>query len=120
VIYSSQYYLTALLEKLGHGAGELPDNHHYIAITIPNGVGYEALNPAHLSGWDSRPPGGSSTAYGETWQHERRSLVLIVPSVIAQPDNNVPINPEHPDFGRITHSLHQPVWWDRGLFGPPS
>jgi RES domain-containing protein len=26
------------------------------------------------------------------------------------------INPEHPEFPRVTHSLHQPVWWDRRLF----
>jgi len=37
-----------MLEKLVHGSGRLPPNQHFIKITIPNGVGYEALNPAHL------------------------------------------------------------------------
>jgi hypothetical protein len=32
-----------------------------------------------------------------------------VPSIVARVESNVLINPEHPEFGRITHGLHQPV-----------
>lgn len=39
-----------------------------------------------------------------------------MPSVVARMDKNILINPEHPEFGRITVSLHQPVWWDERLF----
>ena len=74
------------------------------------------LNPAHLPGWDdiSRE---ASRAYDDAWQTSRRSLLLLVPSVVARMARNVLINPEHAEFPRITHSLHQPVWWDRRLFG---
>ena len=93
-----------------------PPNQHFIEITIPNGVTYEMLNPAHLPGWDdiSRE---ASRAYDDAWQTSRRSLLLLVPSVVARMARNVLINPEHAEFPRITHSLHQPVWWDRRLFG---
>ncbi len=74
------------------------------------------LNPAHLPGWDAARPSASQT-YGEAWQTSRRSLLLLVPSVVARMELNVLINPEHAEFPRITHSLHQPVWWDRRLFG---
>ncbi len=26
------------------------------------------------------------------------------------------INPQHPEFKKVSHSLHQPVWWDNRLF----
>ena len=116
LIYASEHYSTAMLEILANGAGQFPDNQHFIEITIPNGVSYELLNPAHLPGWDTNRA-GASQVYGEAWQSGRRSLLLLVPSVVARMERNVLINPEHAEFPRITHSLHQPVWWDRRLFG---
>lgn len=115
MIYTSEHYSTALLEKLVRGQGRIPKNQHYIEVTIPNGASYEIVNTARLSGWDSFPP-GISQAYGEAWQHDRRSLILIVPSVVARLDMNILINPDHSEFPRISHSLHQPVWWDARLF----
>ena len=35
VIYASEHYSTAMLEKLAHGSGRLPPNQHFIAIAIP-------------------------------------------------------------------------------------
>ena len=32
-------------------------------------------------------------------------------------DRNVLINPAHPEFSDIRTSLHEPVFWDRRLFG---
>jgi RES domain-containing protein len=117
MIYASEHYSTALLEKLVHGSGRLPPNQHYIEITIPNGVGYEVLDPASLPGWDDAGC-AVSQAFGEAWQKSRRSLVLIVPSVVARLDSNILINPESPEFPRINRvSLHRPVWWDRRLLG---
>jgi RES domain-containing protein len=117
LIYASEHYSTALLEILANGAGRIPDNQHFIQITIPSGVSYELVNPAHLPGWDTNR-GNVSQLYGEAWHASRRSLILLVPSVVARIDLNLLINPEHPEFPRISHSLHQPVWWDRRLFGP--
>lgn len=120
LIYTSEHYSTAMLEILANGAGRFPANQHFIQITIPNGVSYEMLSTAHLPGWDT-PRSPPSQAYGEAWQTARRSLLLLVlvlvPSVVARMELNVLINPEHAEFPRITHSLHQPVRWDRRLFG---
>jgi RES domain-containing protein len=116
VIYTSEHYSTAMLEILANGTGKLPGNQHFIQIAIPNSLSHELLNPVHLPGWDTSRP-GVSRSYGAAWQSSRRSLLLLVPSVVARMELNVLINPEHPEFPRITHSLHQPVWWDRRLFG---
>lgn len=115
MIYASEHYATAMLEKLAHGSGFLPPNQHYIEITIPNGVSYETLNIAHLPGWDE-PGGSASKPFGELWRQSRRSAVLIVPSLVARIESNILINPEHPDARAITHGLHQPVWWDTRLY----
>ena len=68
-----------------------------------------------LSDWDLTPP-IASRAFGEKWQKERRSLILIVPSIVARLDNNILINPSHSTFHQIEVSLHKPVFWDRRLF----
>lgn len=117
VIYASQHYSTAMLEQLVRASGKLPPHQHFIEITIPSGVTYEMLNPAQLPGWDDASR-VASQAHGEVWQTSHRSLLLLVPSIVARMELNVLINPEHPEFPRITHSLHHPVWWDRRLFGP--
>lgn len=116
IIYASEHYSTALLEKLVHGAGRLPPNQHYIKITIPRGLSYEMFSPAALPGWDLMPATVSKT-FGERWNLEKRSTILLVPSVVARLDRNVLINPAHPDFKAVEASLHEPVFWDRRLFG---
>lgn len=116
LIYASEHYSTGMLEKLVHGSGRMPPNQHFIEITIPNGVSYEIVEPAHLPGWDEQS-GAVSRAYGEGWQQQGRSLLLLVPSIVARMENNILFNPDHPEFRQVTHGLHRPVWWDRRLFG---
>ncbi len=116
MIYTAEHYSTAMLEKLVHGNGRIPANQHGIEITIPPGVTYEMLSTAHHPGWDAEDC-LVAKAYGAAWQQSRRSLLLIVPSVAARMERNVLINTGHPEAHRITHSLHQPIWWDGRLFG---
>ena len=115
VLYASEHYSTALLEKLVHANGILPPNQHFIEITIPNKTPYEVLDPAALPAW-AEATAAASKAFGEAWQQSKRSLLLIVPSVVARPDRNFLFNPQHPLFRTLQDSLPQPVWWDRRLF----
>lgn len=114
MIYASEHYSTAMLEKLVHGNGHMPPNQHWIEITIPPGVPYEVFSTAHHSGWEAEDC-LVSKAHGEQWQRSMRSLLLIVPSVVARMEQNILINDSHPEVHRITHGLHQPIWWDRRL-----
>jgi len=115
MIYTSETYSLAMLEKLVHGNGHIPPNQHWIAITIPPGVSYEVFSTAHHPGWEAEDC-RVAKAFGEAWQKSSRSLLLIVPSVVARMERNLLINDRHEDLRRITGSLHQPVWWDRRLF----
>jgi RES domain-containing protein len=115
VIYTGEHYSTAMLEKLAHGNGGMPPNQHWIEITIPPGVSYEMFSTAHYAGWEAEDC-CVAKAYGESWQKSQRSLLLIVPSVVARMERNVLINPDHHELSHVIYSLHQPIWWDRRLF----
>ncbi|MFT4075059.1 MAG: RES domain-containing protein [Asticcacaulis sp.] len=115
LIYASANYATALLEKLVHGGGILPDNQHFIQITIPPQVSYERYDTKAHPGWDSSDERQCKT-YGDAWYAERRSVILLVKSAVTKIDDNILINPTHPEFGRLTASLHEPVYWDERLF----
>lgn len=115
VIYASEHYSTAMLEKLAHGAGSLPPNQHFITIRVPVSASFEAITKDHLRGWDTPEP-TVSREFGETWLREGRSAILLVPSFVARLERNVLINPAHPDARRVETSLPEPVWWDERLF----
>jgi RES domain-containing protein len=117
MIYASEHYSTAMLEKLVHGSGHLPPNQHFISIAIDAGVSYEMFSSAHNPGWEQADM-AIAKAYGEAWLLSGRSAILIVPSVVARMECNVLINPAHPDSSRVRPSLHQPIWWDSRLFSP--
>ncbi len=122
MIYASKNYSTSVLEKLVHGSGLMPRNQHYVQITIPHGVSYElfSMHAPTSRGWDDPVP-AVSKIYGDGWYRSRRSLLLIVPSVVARIEHNIIINPDHPEFVNIHRqgsvSMHQPVVWDSRLFG---
>ncbi|HYF38041.1 MAG TPA: RES domain-containing protein [Gemmatimonadales bacterium] len=120
VIYASEHYATALLEKLVHaGRTGLPGSHHAAAILIPDDIRLEALDPATLPGWDA-DDSGPARAYGDSWHASLRSAVLIVPSIPGQPiERNFIINPAHPDAVRMQVGQPFEVVWDGRLFGPP-
>lgn len=115
VIYTSEHYGTAMLEKLAHYNGILPPNQHFIEIEIPSGVSYEVVTKDSIDGW-YRPDGKESREFGQKWIEENRSAILYVPSVISREENNVLINPHHPDSSRINVGKEKPVRWDTRLF----
>jgi RES domain-containing protein len=116
VIYASEHYSNAMLEKLARGNGLLPPNQNFVVITVPKGTSYEVVTKDHLPGWDTRQP-AASREFGAQWVEEGRSPILLVPSYVARIERNVVINPAHADAAAIEASLPEPVWWDERLFG---
>jgi RES domain-containing protein len=108
-----------MLKKLAHGSGVLPPNQHWIKITIPNGITYEPFSVAHMPSW-ADPSATEAEAYGAAWQASKRTLLLLVPSVVARIEYNFVLNPEHPEYPKVTYGLPQPCWWDSRLFAPPA
>lgn len=121
VIYASEHYSTALLEKLAYCNGVLPANQHFVEATIPAGVSYEVVTGDTVPAWD-HPNCASARAFAAAWYLERRSAILFVPSVVARTERNIVINSGHVDFGRydIEVGLETPVRWDQRLFLGPA
>lgn len=116
IIYLSEHYSTAMLEKLVHSSGVMPRNQHYIRITIPPGLSYEMFDPARHPGWDGARE-DICKRYGDVWYEEQRSALLLVPSIPARIERNILVNPRHSEAAAITHELPAPVWWDERLYG---
>ena len=115
VIYASEHYSTAMLEKLVHGNGRLPPNQHFIVITVPKGTSFEVATKDQLPGWDTLEP-SILRDFGEQWLQQGHSAILLVPSFVARLETNVLVNPAHRDAGSIERNRPEPVWWDERLF----
>jgi RES domain-containing protein len=121
LIYASEHYATAILEKLVHaGRTRLPGAHHAASIDIPDDLTTELFDPRAAPGWETEDS-ASARAYGDEWHASARTAVLIVPSLPGQPvERNFIINPAHADAARITVGPPFDIVWDGRLFGPPS
>ncbi|MEQ5777953.1 RES domain-containing protein [Thalassospira sp. NFXS8] len=115
VIYCSEHYSTAMLEKLVHFNGEVPNGQHFVKIIFPAGISYEVFSAAHHSDWHAENE-QTARQFGSKWFHEKRSCILLVPSIVARDEHNILINTLHPDFSQITTGLEQPIWWDDRLY----
>ena len=115
VIYASETYAGALLEKLAHtNVGLVPSTQSWIEIVVPAGWIVEEVKDHDLPGWDDASQ-QASRAYGNEWYDHRRTTVALVPSVVTRVERNVIFNQEHPDFSHIKAGKPTPVVWDRRL-----
>lgn len=108
MIYASEGYSTAMLEKLVR-LGEMPPNQRFVEITIPSGTSYEVVTKDSLPRWHERNC-AVSRAFGAQWFRETRTAILLVPSVVARMERNVLIHPEHRDAKRIRVGVETPIW----------
>lgn len=117
VIYGALSYSCAMLETLAHaGIGRIPRTHRHVTVDVADGVSVERRDADALpDGWDAEGS-ASARAFGDRWLDERRSAVLVVPSVVARLDRIALVNPRHPDAALLRPSEPERVVWDRRLF----
>jgi RES domain-containing protein len=117
VIYGSLGFACAMLEILAHASiGRIPSTHRYVLADVPEGISVERHDAAILpDGWDAESL-AVSRKFGDQWLTECRSLVLLVPSVVARIEFNALVNPAHPEATYLKISEPEPVIWDRRLF----
>jgi RES domain-containing protein len=110
VIYASETFAGAILEVLVHSnLGRLPKTHACVEIIIPDDLTTETVTSLSIDQKKSR-------AFGDQWVRERRTAVLLVPSIVTGGrERNILINPALPEFVRIiAHDLFE-VSWDPRL-----
>jgi RES domain-containing protein len=117
VIYCALSYAGAMLEQLVHAnTGRVPKNQKYVVISIPESVSVERRSRDELlKGWETEDY-RVSRAIGDAWVASGRSAVLLVPSVVAEMETDVLVNPAHSQFKLIRVSKPRAVKWDERLF----
>ena len=110
VIYASEHYATALLEKAAQlNSIKIPRTLMWVRINIPAGAIMEEVRPEELLNWDADYK-ETSRRFGNRWYDDARSLVLLVPSMAApRLERNLLINQHHPQFARVTATTPESI-----------
>lgn len=118
-IYTGTSFAICLVEILVHANRRTPPSAaRYVEAVVPEDVSRETFDPDLHAGWDDPLDTSVAQAFGRAWIQERRSTLLLVPSVVTGGrDGNAVVNPDHPDAARISVGPETPVTLDPRLFG---
>ena len=119
VVYCAPTIAMTVLETVAHidDVG-LPLNRFLIRIDVPDKIWAqrEELPTNKLPPtWAAIPAGQASVKVGAAWLASKRSVVLLVPSVIVPEEWAALLNPRHVDGTRIAATVIRPFGYDRLL-----
>jgi len=114
VAYTSNNRSLAVLEMLVHVTRDtVPKDLLLIPVEVPDELVAEATElPAD---WNRLPYSVGARRLGDRWVEGRRSVGLLVPSVVLPAERNLLINPVHPDARRIAVLKAEAFSFDRRL-----
>ena len=121
VIYASEHASLAAWEKIVHisSFANLPDNLQLLKIEIPDDIAIQTVPESVLiTGWDSFPFCTETVNYGTEFLRTNAYMALRVPSAIIKEENNIILNPLHPDIKRCKVISSVPFEFDRRILGP--
>jgi RES domain-containing protein len=106
-----------MLEYLVHlDPADPPTDLVLAKATIPDTVSRIVYPLADLpDDWRSYPAPPSLAKIGTDFVNEGRAAILIVPSVLAAPEVNLLLNPNHPDFSLISRPTIEPFSYNDRL-----
>jgi len=103
-VYATGSLSLAVLETLVHARPDrLPDDLVAFELDVPDDAPFEELVelPEH---WNSVNAPVACHDIGRDWVLSKRSLVLVVPSVVVPVERVYILNPLHPRFGKVVVS----------------
>lgn len=103
VIYASQSRSLATVEYLVHVPRPFaPADLSIVTLNIPDDVVPEEIQSSSLpKGWRRYPAPTRLADLGTAWALSKRSLLLRVPSAVVESEQNLIINPDHPEISRV-------------------
>ena len=103
VLYTSENISLAVLETLVHvDIDNLPTDLKLLILNIPDSVTRKELDIKNLpTNWRDYPAPDKLADIGSKWVDSSESLILQVPSVVIPGENNLLINPNHPEFKKV-------------------
>lgn len=114
VVYTSTSLSLAALELFVHVAPDyIPVDLVSVVAIVPDNASAERLTAASLpKNWRDYPAPTRLRELGSNWLREMRSLLLIVPSAVNPREDNILINPRHPEMTMLSVSESQPFHFD--------
>lgn len=120
ILYCAESVSLAVLETFVHiKSNGLPLNRYLVQIDIPKTLWQQATVLTEQTapvGWDALPAGKVSLDAGDAWLVSGKSALLLVPSVIVPDEQNVLINPNHPDTKLIAATKIKRWDYDQRMF----
>ena len=122
MVYAAASQSLAALEMVVHlDSSELLRDYVVFEVGIDKSL-IEKLDPARLPrNWRADPPPGKVRELGNGWVKSCTSAVLQVPSATLPAENNLLLNPRHPDFPKLVIGKPSafnsiPAWQSKGGF----
>lgn len=103
VVYTSTTLSLAVLEMLVHVDPEdMPRDLVALRIEVAGKVSSRRVRPEDLpDDWAEVPGHPACRALGEEWLSKGKTLLLRVPSAIVREEENVLVNPRHPEAEKL-------------------
>lgn len=116
-VYCAESRALAVLEALVHTRkDQIPSDYVFFEVVI-NDTALHAIGSSQIPpDWRAAEPRGART-FGTEWINSTSSVGLVVPSVVIPEENNVILNPAHPNFSSHVQILGPQLFeWDSRLF----
>ena len=93
-----------MLEYFVHLDADDPPPDLVLAVAeVPDELSREQIGPGNLPPhWRETPAPAELIRYGDEFAQRAECVLLLAPSALAPSENNWLINPQHPDFRKIT------------------
>jgi RES domain-containing protein len=114
--YAATHRSLAILEYRAHiELALMPDDLVIATLEIPDDIAVTPT-PALPEDWKGYPAPASLRKIGDRFIAEARSAIMRIPSVLVPQENNVMLNPVHPDATRMVRQRRLvPFVYDRRL-----
>lgn len=115
VVYCSSSLSLATLEAFVHFDSRTAPVTPQVCFraTLPHAVPVERLDRAKLpADWRAYPAPASLATLGAAWARSARTVALLVPSAVTPVEDNILLNPEHPDMKKVVIGLKEPFAFD--------
>jgi RES domain-containing protein len=116
MVYTASTLSLAALEALVHFAIDTaPLDYVALTIRVPDDAVERVAAKTLPADWNAMAAPAACQELGARWAAEGRSLGLSVPSAVVPSENNILLNPLHPDFSKVTLEKQEPFVFDSRL-----
>jgi RES domain-containing protein len=118
LVYTSEHQSLAMLEYFVHlDPEDAPDDLALATADVPDNLSRKRLQASDLpANWRETPAPPELASIGDEFVKTAETCLLVVPSALAVNENNWLINPQHPEFKKITLHAPEALRYDPRMF----